>query len=186
MDDKGSFDEEETWALGTRLATALVDRILVSPHYKYSHLDDLFNEARQRGIRHEAGLSNSIRLWSTASLGLSYHFLHGKWNSPAGTGLVDLEGHAGTATFTWPYTLYSPNRRRKWTASPAVTLHVTDLTERLEQRPLLVTRLTTGYEVARDWRVELSGEFRYDNDKDGDRIRTEESRLWLLWVSEWK
>ena len=184
--DKDRFDEDEVWSVGTRLARTVLKRILMSPHYKYSHFDEVFNEKRYRGIRHETGLSNSIRLWSTASLGLSYTFLHGKRNSPTGTELVHMEGHAGTATLTWPYSLYNRSRKSKWLISPAVTLHLADYSDKLMRRPLLATRLTTGYEVFRNWKVELMGEFRYDNDKKGDRIRTEESRLWLLWTSEWK
>ncbi len=181
--DQGAFDEEERWSVGTRLGIPLIERILVSPHYRFLAFDELFDEVREKGISHEAGVNGSVRLWSTASLGLSYTFLHGKLTNPGGTRMVHAEGHAGTASFTWPYTGYRWDRKRKLTFFPGVTIHLTDLSQKSEQRPLIVTRLTTAYEAFADWKVELMGEYRYDDDKRGDRIRGEESRLWLLWSS---
>jgi len=190
MQDKDRFDEEERWSIGTRLGIPWMERILVSPYYRYVHFDEVFNETRSQGIRHEAGLSNSIRLWSTASLSLGYDFIHGKRNRPAGDALAHIEAHTGTLNFSWPYTHYSADRRKKWTLSPWFTFYLAHTDQDLEHRPLLATRLTAGYEVFQNWKVELSGEFRYDKDEKDENaltdIRTEESRLWLTWTSQWR
>ncbi len=184
--DQKSFSPEENWALGTRFAATLLERVLVSPYYTYRLTDEDFDEARVRGTQHEAGISSSIPLWSTASLGLGYTFLHRQLADPNGTRLTPNEGHTGTASITWPYTHYSWNKRRKVSVFPSVTAYLTDLKNKLEKRPSISSRMTLGYELFQQWKAELMGEFLFDRDPDGDRIRTEESRIWMLWTSQWQ
>ena len=187
---------EEKWGFGGRLGTTFLERILVSPHYTYRITDEDFGERtvdkqltelRERGHSHETGLSTSTRLWSTASLGLSYTFLHGKLGNRIGTRMTPRENaHLGSASFSWPYTRWSWNKRRKFSLAPAANYHLSAFPHGLEFRTLLTSRLTAGYEVVDQWKLELMGEFRGDDDRDISDLQTKESRLWLLWSSKWK
>ncbi|MBI3322431.1 MAG: hypothetical protein HYZ94_01980 [Candidatus Omnitrophica bacterium] len=136
--------------------------------------------------RHETGVSTSYRLWDTASVGLSYDFMKGKLPEYTTARLAHTEGHTGTAGFTWPYTRRFRNNRRKVSIFPALLFHLTDLDNDMGRRPLATSRLTMGYEAVQDWKVELMGEFRYDDNTDTNDVQSEESRLWLLWTSEWR
>ncbi len=190
------FSAEEKWGFGGRLAAPLLERILVSPHYTYRIVDADFgvqtvdgrtSELRGKDNYHEAGLSTSTRLWSTSSVGLSYTYLHGKWGDRIGTRLTTREdGHIGSASFSWPYNHYTWNKKRRFSVTPIVNYHVSDLANDLESRPLLTSRLTLGWEVFDQWKLELLGEFRQDDDRDIAQINTQESRFWLLWTSKWK
>lgn len=184
--DKEAFDEEESWGFGARMGTTLLNRLHVSPHYRYEFFDQIYDEDRVRGNKHEAGISNSLPLWSTSSLGLSYTYLHGKVPDVGSTKLVHASGHMADLSFTWPYTHHSWNKRHRFTAFPSVSLHLSDLSNDLENRPVLATRLKMAYDVMKQWRMELGGEYRYDHEQDVDEIRTQESRMWLLWTSDWK
>ena|GEM_PF-416507 len=192
-EDKALFNAEEKWSLGARAATTFLERILVSPHYTYRFTDTeemFFTDGAHRpqpvdAVNHEAGLSTSTRLWSTSSLGLAYTFLHGKMTDPGGLLLTPTEGHSGSVNFSWPYTRHSWNKRRKLTVFPALAAQFTDLSNGLEKRPLFSGQLSTAYEVLQDWKAELRGEFLFDHDTDGDRIRTEEHRIWMLFTSQW-
>jgi hypothetical protein len=193
-EDKALFSPEERWSLGTRMSTTLLEKILVSPHYTYRFTDTTANTYVDRvqrlppvdAVNHEAGLSTSTRLWSTSSVGLAYTFLHGKMTDPGGLLLTPTEGHSGSVNFTWPYTRHSWNKRRKLTLVPAIATHFTDLSDALEKRPVLSSRMSLAYEVMQDWKAELTGEFLFDHDTDGDRIRSEEHRIWMLWTAQWK
>ncbi len=194
MQDKGSFSAEERWSLGTRLATTLNERFTLSPHYTYRAADEdvdlttdgRLDRKRVTSIRHETGVSTSCRLWDTASVGLSYDFLKGKLPEYTSPRLVHTQGHSGTASFTWPHSRKFWGNRRKLTFFPALLFHLTDLDQDQGRRPLVTSRLSMGYEVFGDWKVELMGESRYDTNEDTDRVHTEESRLWLRWSSEWR
>ena len=195
MEDKDLFSADEKWSLGARMATTFLERILVSPHYTYGITDaqeHVFVDAVHRfepvqSVRHEAGLSTSTRLWSTSSLGLAYTFLHGKLAPPGGgTRITPTEGHSGTINFTWPYTRHSWNKRRKLTAFPSLAAEFTDLSDGLEKRPILSSQLSLAYEVMQEWKAELRGEFLFDHDTEGDRIRTEEHRIWMFWTAQWR
>ena len=196
QEDKERFSPEERWSFGTRLATTFLERILVSPHYTYKITDEDFDsftvdrqiiERREKGHHHEAGLSTSTRLWSTSSLGLSYDYLSGKLANPNASGpLVLTKAHTGTANFTWPYNHYSWNKKRKWTVFPGITFYFADLANALERRPLITSRMSFGYEVLNEWKIELLGEYHYDKDQEYNNVRTVESRIWLLWKSQWK
>ncbi|MDO8730834.1 MAG: hypothetical protein Q7J69_06610 [Candidatus Omnitrophota bacterium] len=193
-EDKDQFSAEEKWSLGTRAATTLLERILVSPHYTYRFtdttevrfIDNVHRFQPVDAVNHEAGISTSTRLWSTSSLGLAYTFLHGKLTNTDGLFLTPTEGHSGTANFTWPYTRHSWNKRRKLTVFPALAAQFTDLSRPLEKRPLFSSQLSMAYEVMQNWKAELRGEFLFDHDTDGDQIRSEEHRFWMLWTSQWK
>jgi len=191
--DEKLFSAEESWSFGTRMSTTLLDRVLVSPHYTYKITDtqeDMFQNGHRlrsvRGTHHEAGISNSIRLWSTASLGLSYTFLRGKLADPNTLLLAPSRGHSGTVSFTWPYTWHSWSQRRKLTLFPGINATFSDIRGGVEKRPILSSELTLAYEVMQNWKAELRGEFLYDTDRDGQNIRTEESRLWMLWTAQWE
>ncbi|MBI3333099.1 MAG: hypothetical protein HYZ93_03290 [Candidatus Omnitrophica bacterium] len=186
LKDRNSFDEEERWSLGTRLSRPLGERLLVNGRYQFQEFDELFDEVREDGIRHEASGGGSLRLWFNASLSAQYTFQHGKLIDPGGTRLVHAEEHAGTLGFSWPYSRVSRDRRRKLSFSPGVTAHFSDFSKGLSRRPLLAGRLGLQLEAMRDWKLELMGEFRYDKDSDRQAVRTEESRMWLLWTSHWK
>jgi hypothetical protein len=193
-EDKDLFSAEEKWSLGARAATTLLERILVSPHYTYRFTDTTevpFVDGRHRyqpvdAVNHEAGVSTSTRLWSTSSLGLAYTFLDGKMTNPGGLFLTPTRGHSGTANFTWPYTRHSRNKRRKLSVFPALAAQFTDLSDALEKRPILSSQLSLAYEVMQDWKAELRGEFLLDRDTEGDQIRTEEHRIWMLWTAQWR
>lgn len=190
------FSAEEKWGVGGRLATTFLERILVSPHYTYRMMDQDFGlktvdaqitELRERGSSHEAGLSTSSRLWSTASLGLSYTFLRGKLGDRLGTRMTQREsGHLWNSNFSWPYNHTTWNKKRKFFVSPAVNYSLTDRTGDLEFRSLWTGRLTAGYERVDRWKVELMGEVRQDDDREIPDLGTKESRLWLLWTSKWQ
>ncbi len=194
--EKDRFSPEERWSFGTRLATTLLERIVVSPHYTYRITDEDFDsftvdrqtiERREKGRHHEAGLSTSTRLWSPSSLGLSYDYLSGKLARPDASGpLVPTVAHTGTASFTWPYNHYTWNKKRKWSVFPGVNFYYPDLEDALERRPEISSRMTLGYEVFDQWKLELMGEYRYDKDEEYNNVRTTESRIWLLWKSQWK
>lgn len=186
MKDRVDFDEEEQWGMGLRVGAPLGDRFFASARYAYEAFDELFNERRERGMRHEVNLSGGLRLWSSASLGLSYSFLTGKLIDPASVNLTHAQGHLGSVTFGWPYQRRSPDLRRSWSAHPSMELYFSDFNQGLQKRPLAAGRLKLGYAVLEDWRVELGGEFHYDHDDEGLNVRTEESRLWLLWESQWQ
>jgi len=184
-----AFEDEIRWTVGSRLAFPLWKRILVSTRYRYEAFDELFNETRQLGLQHEVNASASFRLWSNASVGLNYTFQDGKLIDPVPADESNLRhatGHSTGANFIWPYRWMSRDKRRKWSATPSVYLHLTDFDSDLTQRPLLTTRLTLGYDVFDEWRLELNGEYRYDKDQDNDHVRTQDSRIWLLWSSHWK
>ena len=194
QEDKNLFSAEESWSFGARMAATLLDRIQVNPHYTFKMTDtqeDLFQDGHRlrsvRGAHHEAGISNSVRLWSTASLGLSYTFLHGKLTNP-NTLLLTQEsnGHSGTASFTWPASWHSRDQRRKLTLFPGINATFTDFDAGMERRPLLSSELTLAYEVMQNWKAQLRGEFVHDRDHDGQNIRTQESRIWMLWTAQWK
>ena len=178
------------------MATTFLERVLVSPHYTYGfsdnqeeiYVDGVHRPQPVKAIHHEAGLSTSTRLWSTASLGLAYTFLHGKLTPPEGGARVTpTQGNSATASFTWPYTRHSWNKRRKLTVFPSVNTHFTDLERGLQKRPAVSSSLSLAYEVMQDWKAELRGEFLFDKDReDSDRVRTEEYRLWMLWTAQWR
>ena len=105
---------------------------------------------------------------------------------PGGLLLTPTEGHSGTANFTWPYTRHSWNKRRKLTVFPAIAAQFTDLSRPLEKRPVISSQLSLAYEVMQDWKAELRGEFLFDRDPAGDRIRSEEHRIWMLWTKQWQ
>ena len=197
MEDKDIYSTEEEWAAGTRMATTLLDRILVSPHYtyrvkdeyEYTFVDQQLRRPPVDSVSHEAGLSTSTRLWSTASVGLGYTFLHGKLLDTRGSGrIVPVEGHSGDASFTWPYTCYSRDKRRKLTLFPGVYAHITDLRGGIERRPSLSSQLSIAYEQIKDWKAEVRGEFFIDKDEDPNsgELRTEQNRIWFLWTAQWR
>jgi len=186
LERRETFDEEDLWSVGWRLARPIGERLLLHNRYQYSAFDELFNEIRESGFRHETNFGGSVRLWSTASLSLSYSYLNGKLLNGRGTSLTDTDGHIGTANFTWPYTRFSSGKKRKLSFLPGLAYHISDLGQSLRERPLLTGRLGLGYEVYQDWRLELMGEFRYDEEDEDPLVRTEQSRLWLLWTSTWK
>ncbi len=192
--DKALFSAEEKWSLGARASMTLLERILVSPHYTYRFTDTtevLFKDNAHRvapvdAVNHEAGLSTSTRLWSTASLGLTYTFLHGKLTDPGGLLLTPTQGHSGAVNFSWPTTRHSWNKRRKLTLFPVLGAQFTDLSRPAEKRPILSSRLSLTYEAMQDWKAELKGEFLFDHDTNGDRIWTQEQRVWMLWTKQWQ
>lgn len=194
MEDKDSFSAEERWSLGSRLATTLANRLTFSPHYTYRVADEDVDVARDgdlerlrvRSTRHETGISTSYRLWDTASVGLSYDYLRGKLPGYTSARLARTNGYDGTASFTWPYTRRFRGNRRKVGIFPGILFHFTDLRKGMGRHPLATGRLSMAYEAVQEWKLELMGEFRYDGNIDTDNMRTEESRLWLLWSSEWK
>lgn len=186
MRDRSLFDREVRYSLGARAAAAVLENILVSPHYTWRLTNESFDEDRTGAVEHETGISTSLGLWSTASLGLSYDYLHGKLADPAGSKLIHSEGHTGTVNFSWPYTVRSWNKRRRLTLFPGLTAHFSSFRHNQELRPLVSSRLAVSYEVFQDWKAEMVGEFLWDQDKKDSRIRTEESRIWLLWTSRWK
>jgi hypothetical protein len=196
QEDKNLYSPEEKWNFGTRLSTTLLGRILVSPRYTYRITDEDFDvstidrqitEIRTKARHHEAGLSTSTRLWSNASVGLGYTYFSGKLAHPDNSGpLIPTEAHTGTASFLWPFSHTSWNKREKWTAFPSVHFYLADLRNGLEKRPSVSSRMTLGYELLHQWRVELMGELHRDEDRKYTDVRTEEARLWLLWTAEWQ
>lgn len=194
--DPQVFSAEEKWGFGGRLSTTFLERILVSPHYTYRISDEDFDvntvdqqitEVRERGQSHEAGLSTSTRLWSTSSVGLSYTFFHGRWGDRIGTRLTSTENaHMGTASFSWPFSHYTWNKKKRLSVFPSVNYHLTELTHDRELRQLWTARLTAGYEVFDQWKVELMGEYLENDERKLPDLRTEESRIWLLWSTKWK
>ncbi|MBI3317554.1 MAG: hypothetical protein HYZ90_00170 [Candidatus Omnitrophica bacterium] len=180
-----TFDEEERWSLGARGARPVGERLLLSNRYRYHAFDELFNEVRQEGIRHEFNEDISLRLWSTANLSLGYGFEQGKIIHPRGRGLTSGERHYASAGFIWPYRWMSWDKRRKLSISPSLHYFRTDFTGDLSERSLVTSRLGVSYAKTPDWKVELLGEFRYDYDEDRDDLRGEDSRIWLLWTSRW-
>jgi len=192
-EDKHLYNAEEKWSTGVRMGTTFLERILFSPHYTYrfadtqekTFVDNVLRQSPVESVNHEAGISTSTRLWSTSSIGLDYNYLHGKLTDPNGTKLIPTEGHSGTINFSWPYTWHPWNKRRKLTIFPAAAAHFTDLTNDLEKRPLISTQLSMSYEVLKDWKAELRGEFLFDKEKERQDIRTAEQRLWLLWTAQW-
>jgi len=185
LKDKLIFDEDESWSFGTRLARPLGERLLLHGRYQYLFFDELFDEVRGRGRRHEADLTQSLRLWSTANLSLSYTLWHGKFHRPGEVVLARGQANLATASFNWPYRWLSPDKRRKLTLSPGFTYHISDLNPNSEDRPVLTGSLKIGYENSPDWRLELSGEFHHEHDEERDQVRSEDSRIWLLWTSRW-
>ena len=169
-------------------------RFTFSPHYTYRISDEDIDVVRDLDLerlrvvtnRHETGVSTSYRLWDTSSVGVSYDYFSGRIPAYAGARLVEVTGHSGTASFTWPYTRNLRGNRRKLSVFPGLFFHLSDLSQDMGRRPLATSRLTMAYEVFHSWKVELMGEFRYDDNEDLGHADTEESRLWLLWKSEWK
>ncbi len=186
LKEKASFDEEEAWSLGARLSRPLGDRWWMSGRYKYQTFDEVFDEVRQRGTRSQIDLSPSVRLWSNARLSLGYSFLHGEYVDQGGTRLTSTDGHVGSANFSWPHVWNRRDRRRRLTFQPALTFHLSDFDRGVEERPLFAGRCGFGYEQPEEWKIQLLGEFRTDDDDETDQVRTEESRMWLLWTSQWR
>lgn len=186
LKERSLFEEEESWVWGFRLAQPVGDRALVNGRYKYLFLDQPFDEERSQVSRHEINLGGSVRLWSTANLGLSYTHLSGNLIAQSSTRLAGSTGDALTLDFTWPYVLYTWDRRRKFTFSPALAYHITSLARGLGEHPLTAGRLSVGYEAAPDWRLELVGEYRWERDLEANEVRAQDSRMWLLWTSRWK
>ncbi len=184
LKDHPIFNDDESWSVGTRLSHPLGNHILLNGRYRYQAFNEVFDEIRQRGIRHEANGGGSIRLWSTASLFLNYTFLHGKLINPGGTGLTHTQEHGGTVGFGWPYTHTSWDKRRKLTISPGVTCHLSDFGHELERRSLFATYLNVGYDFYPTQRLELRGEYGYDHDQERADVRSAQSRIWFLWTAQ--
>ncbi len=193
--DRGIFDEKETWGLGTRVSRPLGERLLASVRYQYQQkeedefVDGVFDGRRWRSPSQGYELNGhlNVRLWSTASLGLSETFSRGRLKIPEPNRMrFTTHGYATTAALSWPYTRFSRDRKRKLSVSPGLTYHLTDIGRDLEERALFTGRLRLAYEALQDWKVELMGEFRSDDDDENDRVDTEASRLMLLWTSYWR
>ena len=184
LKDHPFFNDNERWSVGTRLAHPLGKRILLNGRYKYQAFNELFDEVREQGIRHEVNGGGSVRLWSTASLSLNYTYLHGKLINPGGTQMIHAEAHSGTLGFAWPYTHTNWDKRRKLSISPGVTLHISDFTNDLERRPLFASYLSLGYDLDQWLRFEVRGEYGYDHDQERADVRSAQSRIWFLWTAE--
>ncbi len=188
--DKSSFDEEESWSCGTQLGYALGKWAYTNLHYRYLTQDEevlAIVPLRLKSSLHEVDSDLSLRLWSTSSLGLGYSFRREKQILPELDKITTKEeGHIATISYTWPYTHFSRDKRRKLSLFPAVTFHMTDWSGDIERRPFVKGRMSLDYEAFQQWKVQLMGEFGYDKDEEdeGD-IRTEGSRVWLLWTSTW-
>ncbi len=187
LSDKPRFSNEQDWSLGARMFTTVAKRWMVTPHYTYRVADELFNEQRVGGINHEAGISNSFRLWSTANLTLGYTYFKGRWANREGT--PNLAAHTGSAYdagFFWPYTLHTWKKTRRLTITPSANYHLTNLSNDLENHHLVVSRLTMGYEIFKQWKFDVSGEYRWDADSETADVNSEEVRIWTQLTAQWK
>ena len=187
LKDNDSFDKEIRRLAGIRISSALLDRIWVSSSHQYSVFDGLFDTVlEKKGGLYEANSTFSTRLWGSSSLSLHSTYLHGEIIHPTTRRLARGEGVAYTATFQWPYTWKRPDKRRIWSVFPHLAWHWSQLGQAAQERPLFTSRLSLAYEAYLDWKLELMGEYRYDDDADRSEVDTQGSRFWLLWTSYWR
>ncbi len=186
LKDKISFDEETLWSAGGRFSRPLGQRLFWSGRYLYRFFDEVFDEQRLRDHGHETNQNLSIRLWSAASLGLAYSYQRGMLRGALSAKKVDASRHLGSASFSWPYIWTRWDKSRKLTLHPTLSYTLSDATNDLGERSLFSSGLRASYEAYPDWKLQLGGEFRWDDDDEANQVHTEESRLWLLLTTHWR
>ncbi|MBI1953358.1 MAG: hypothetical protein HYS41_04460 [Candidatus Omnitrophica bacterium] len=185
LKDKTAFDEQTSWSAGSQISRPLGKRLYWTSRYEFRFFDEVFDETRIRDHSDEINNNLSVRLWSTASLGLHHSFLRGMLRGTASAKKIEANRHTGSASLSWPYVWTRADKRRRLTIHPSLAYYVSNVTNSLERRPMASGGLRLAYEAYPDWKLELNGNFRWDDDGEADEVRTEESRVWLSFTTLW-